>query len=79
MTSPEKLTAIHLAVEDELISMRDSRIQLLSNGRFSANGLVVCEMDGSPSDVIRLGTRDAIKLILAESAKYDLAHPDEET
>lgn len=60
---PEVLKALHLHVEDELIEWRDS-------GRFmmTANGLVVRDRDGSSSDVIRIGTRMAITMILRAAA-----------
>jgi hypothetical protein len=72
----EKLTAIHIAVENELIELRDMGVQLIYGNRFPANGLVVREKDGSPSAIIRIGTRNAIAMILKESAKYDLEHPE---
>ncbi len=54
----EALTAAHLAVEDVLIEMRDSCMFIL--GR--ANGFVVNEYDGTPSSIMRLGTRDGLRL-----------------
>jgi hypothetical protein len=52
------LTAAHLAVEDVLIDFRDSRIGILG----CANGFVVNERDGSPSGIMRLGTREGLKI-----------------
>jgi hypothetical protein len=52
------LTAAHLAVEDVLIDMRDSRMGVL--GR--ANGFIVNEKDGTPSSIMRLGTRDGLRI-----------------
>lgn len=54
--SPELIEVGRKAIEDELIEMRDSRIGILNRG----NGLVVRERDGSPSDIIRLGTDHAL-------------------
>jgi hypothetical protein len=54
----DALTAAHVAVEDVLIEMRDSRIGQLG----PANGFVVRERDGSPSDIIRLGTRWGLEI-----------------
>jgi hypothetical protein len=57
---PEMMTAAHLAIENELIEMRDSGIFIGPH----ANGLAVKNKDGSPSPVIRMGTRMAIQMIL---------------
>ena len=46
------------AVEAALIELRDGRISILGRG----NGLVIREQDGSPSDVIRLGMEDAMRI-----------------
>ena len=54
----EALTAAHLAVEDVLIDFRDSRMGVLGY----ANGFVVNERDGEPSPVMRLGTRDGLRI-----------------
>ena len=63
----DDITAAHLAIEDELIDMRDHRIGVLGY----ANGMVVNERDGSPSSIMRLGTREAIKLALKAIAERD--------
>lgn len=60
LADPNLLTAAHIKIEDFLIEMRDSRIGVLNR----ANGFVVNEYDGSPSSVMRLGTRDGIKMAL---------------
>lgn len=60
LARPELLTAAHVKIEDFLIEMRDLRIGFLG----PANGLVVREFDKTPSDIIRLGTRDGIKMAL---------------
>lgn len=57
---PEMMTAAHLEIENQLIELRDSRITF----GLHANGLVCKEKDGTPSDVIRMGTRMAIQQIL---------------
>jgi hypothetical protein len=54
------LTAAHVAVEDELTDRRDRRIGLIG----PANGFVVREADGAVSDIIRLGTRDGLRLAI---------------
>lgn len=55
------LTRAHKAVEDVLVTMRDSRLSLLN----AANGLVINERDGTPSEHVRLGTRDALRIGIA--------------
>ena len=52
------LTKAHLAVEDMLIELRDSRIGTLGH----ANGFVVNEYDGTPSNIMRMGTRDGLRI-----------------
>lgn len=54
-------TALRLAtvaVEDVLIEFRDRRIGILG----AANGFVVNERDGSPSDIMRMRTRDGLRI-----------------
>ena len=63
---PEALTAAHRALENQLISMRDSRIFLGPH----ANGLVVKEADGRSSSVIRIGTRAAVEMALKALAEH---------
>lgn len=57
LLDPENLEIGRKAVEDVLIELRDLRILTLRN-----NGLVVKEMDGTPSAVIRLATEDALRI-----------------
>ncbi len=57
LLSDEALEIGRRAVEDELVELRDARIGQLRN-----NGLVVKERDGSPSDIIRLGPEDALRI-----------------
>jgi hypothetical protein len=52
------LTAAHKVVEDALVEYRDQRISVLNYG----NGLVIRERDGERSDVMRLGTRDGLRI-----------------
>lgn len=56
---------MHLAVEDELIEMRDARISVIG----PANGFVVREKDGTPSGIMRLGTRDGMRIGLLAALK----------
>lgn len=56
----DALTAAHLAVEDMLIELRDARIGVLGKG----NGFVVCEKDGTPSSIMRLGTREGLRIAI---------------
>ena len=53
------------SIEDALIEWRDARLSVLP----AANGLVVCERDGTPSSIIRMTTRTAVNRIV------DLAAP----
>jgi hypothetical protein len=52
------LTAAHLAVEDELVEMRDAYMSVLG----PANGLVIKNRDGSESSAMRMGTREALQI-----------------
>jgi hypothetical protein len=56
----ELLTAAHLAVEDALVEFRDSRLSVIG----PANGFVIKERDGTPSPIMRLGTRGGIRIAL---------------
>lgn len=53
------------AIEDALISMRDSRIFTMRR-----NGLVCREKDGTPSAIIRFGPETAIRIGLLAIAKH---------
>ena len=61
------------AIEDQLIEWRDMRL----SQPLRANGLVVSEKDGTPSDVIRFGPEHALKIGIKaisehlESSKQD--------
>lgn len=61
----ELMTATHLKIENELIELRDRGI-LTAN----RNGLVVFDEDGTPSPVIRMGTRQAVIRILGLMADH---------
>lgn len=54
----DALTAAHVAVENELIERRDSRMFVLG----PANGFVVKERDGQDSPIMRIGTRDGLAI-----------------
>jgi hypothetical protein len=58
------LTLAHLAVEDELADLRDRHMWVGIHG----NGLVIKERDGNESSIIRLGTREGIRMALAALA-----------
>ena len=57
----DDISAAHLALEDQLVEMRDSRMFVWLGGRPPGNGLVIREKDGSDSATIRLPTRVAIE------------------
>lgn len=56
----DALTAAHLAVEDVLVDFRDNGIGVLG----PANGFVIKYRDGQLSDVIRLGTREGLRIAI---------------
>lgn len=56
----DALTAAHVAIEDVLIEMRNARMFVIH----PANGFVVKERDGTPSDVMRLGTRMGLSIAI---------------
>lgn len=68
---PAALTMAHLAVEDRLIEMRDSRLSVIG----PRNGFVVNEKDGSPSPMLRMGTREGLELGIAAYLAA-LPHPE---
>jgi hypothetical protein len=57
----EELEIARKAIEDKLIDFRDSRISM----PMAANGLVVHERNGDPSDLIRLTIVDALNIGLS--------------
>lgn len=54
------LIAACLAVEDTLIDFRDRHVSVLD----PAHGFVVRYRDGRASDIIRLGTRDGLRIAI---------------
>lgn len=54
---PDLLEIARRAVEDELIDLRDSGMFILRN-----NGFSVKERDGTPSNVMRLGTEMGMQI-----------------
>lgn len=63
-SNAELLEVARLAIEDELIRLRDARIFTLRN-----NGLVCKEYDGTPSEIIRMGPEHAMALGLRAIAE----------
>lgn len=60
MIDETALTAAHLAIEDALVDFRDNRISVLG----PANGFVIKERNGDPSGVLRIGTRDGLRIAI---------------
>jgi hypothetical protein len=56
----DALTAAHLAVENELVDLRDRRMWI---GTYR-NGFVINERDGEPSSIMRMGTRDGLRIAI---------------
>jgi hypothetical protein len=67
----DALTAAHKAVEDVLVELRDRRISVLNRG----NGFVCREYDGQESSIMRLGTRDGLRIGIQAYLAH-LADPD---
>lgn len=61
------------AIEDVLVSWRDSRMSVIGRG----NGLVVYEADGRASSVIRLGPEMAVAIALRAIANKMESKEDE--
>jgi hypothetical protein len=73
----EALEAARLAVEDALIELRDARIGILNGG----NGFVVREYDGKESSIMRMSTRDGLRIgikayLAALDGEYEMEHAD---
>jgi hypothetical protein len=66
LQNEELLEVARRAVEDELVERRNARIAVLRN-----NGLVIKEMDGTSSTIIRLGTEHALKIGLNAIIQYE--------
>ncbi len=62
--------AAHVALEDALVQARDAGVRATGPRGHARNGLSVCEKDGSPSPVIRIGTAAAVAMTLREIASY---------
>lgn len=61
----ELLEVARLAVEEELVELRDSRIF-----QVRGNGLVIREKDGTNSNIIRLGMEQAMRIGLEAIHKH---------
>lgn len=68
----DALTMAHLAVEDQLVELRDARISIMG----PANGLIIRERDGSESPWMRMGTRDALEIGIAAYLAHLEERPD---
>jgi hypothetical protein len=70
----DALTLAHVAIENTLVDLRDGRIFVMG----PANGFVIRERDGSDSPIMRLGTRDGLRIgIKAYLDAADTAAPDD--
>ncbi len=67
LVSPEVLALLHLAIENELVDLRDEQIWV----KGPANGFVIKTREGFDSDVIRLGTRDGLLVALRRFCGHD--------
>lgn len=56
----DALTVAHVAVEDELVDMRDRCMSVIG----PANGFVIRSKDGQDNGILRLGTRDGIAIAI---------------
>ena len=59
------LAAAHLAVEQVLVEWRDARLSVVN----CANGFVIREKDGTESSIMRLGTRDGLRIAVTAYLK----------
>ena len=55
-----------LAIEDELVEWRDSRLSMLTRN----NGFVIKERDGSESTIIRFGPETGVRIALLALADH---------
>jgi hypothetical protein len=60
LVSDDVLTLLHLAVENKLVDFRDSGMWVEG----PRNGFVIKTREGYDSDVMRLGTRDGLRVAL---------------
>ena len=69
--SDDDVEAARKAIEGVLVELRDARVSLVGRG----NGLCIRERDGTPSDVIRLGAEDAMRIGLKAIADHRASKP----
>ena len=55
------LRAAHMAVQETLVEFRDSRVSMMN----AANGFVIREADGKDSSMVRLTTREGLRIGIA--------------
>ncbi len=60
----ELLEVARLAIENELVEWRDSRLFTLRN-----NGFTIMERDGTPSSIIRFGPETGLRIALQAMAE----------
>ncbi len=63
--NPELMEVARGAIENELIVRRDSSTFVLRN-----NGLVIKHFNSEPSNIIRMGSEEAVQIGLRAIAKY---------
>lgn len=68
--NPELMAAAHLAIEDYLVMLRDSGMLIGGLNSMPRNGFVIREKDGSPSEIIRMGTKSGIEMALMAIADH---------
>lgn len=73
VTDPELIRAACVAIGQELVSLRDSRMSLVG----SCTGLVIGERDGSRSEIVRMTIATAMEIGLKAMAR-SLAAAEEE-
>jgi len=71
---PAALQAAHVKMEDDLVELRDMGIMAGGPRGLARNGLAIFTRDGEPSPIIRIGTREAVAMVLTAVADY-LADP----
>jgi hypothetical protein len=67
---PAALQAAHMKMEDVLVDMRDMGILAGGPRGVARNGLAIFDKDGEPSPIIRIGTREAVAMVLTAVADY---------
>jgi len=71
---PAALQAAHVKLEDTLVELRDMGILAGGPRGLARNGLAIFAKDGEPSPIIRIGTREAVAMVLTAVADH-LADP----